>query len=145
MAIPYTQLNLRHSSDALHASWDRIKCNNTWGVSNTPYGSWDTKLGRIGYAVCRQRVNGTFIIRARILQMPIALTHAINTGCQSSAVVRSMFEINIRGGHGFDSRSNPFLSHVIECATLSDSVGFLRFPPTYITNRPILSMVLIMS
>jgi hypothetical protein len=33
-------------------------------------------------------------------------------------------------------------------ATLSDSVGFLRglrFPPTYITNRPILCMELIMS
>jgi hypothetical protein len=33
------------------------------------------------------------------------------------------------------------IPHVIERATLSDSVGFLRglrFPPTYITNRPIL-------
>jgi hypothetical protein len=33
--------------------------------------------------------------------------------CQSGAVVRSMFEINISAGHlwgrGFDSRSNPFL------------------------------------
>jgi hypothetical protein len=37
---------------------------------------------------------------------------------------------------------------VIERATLSDSVGFLRglrFPPTNITNRPILSIELIMS
>jgi hypothetical protein len=36
------------------------------------------------------------------------------------------------------------IPHVIERATLSDSVGFLRelqFPPTYITNCPILSMV----
>jgi hypothetical protein len=52
-------------------------------------------------------------------------------------------------GNGFDSRWDPFLmwSRVGQ-GRLSDSVGFLRghrFPPTYITNRPILSMELIMS
>jgi hypothetical protein len=40
-----------------YASWDRIKCNNTWGISKTPYGSGDSNLGRIGYALRRQRVN----------------------------------------------------------------------------------------
>jgi hypothetical protein len=38
-----------------YASWAHIKCITTWDISNTPYGSWG-KLGRIGYALRRQRV-----------------------------------------------------------------------------------------
>jgi hypothetical protein len=63
----------------------------------------------------------------------------VEMGCQSGAVERSMFEINISachlGGRGFDS----IPSHVIERATLSDSVGFLRglrFPPTLHYKSP---------
>jgi hypothetical protein len=73
-------------------------------------------------------------------------------GCQSGAVVRSMFEINISAvtSEVVGSIPGQTIPHVIviEWATLSDSVGFLRglrFPPTYITNRPILSMELIIS
>jgi hypothetical protein len=71
--------------------------------------------------------------------------------CQSGAVLRSMFEINISAsdwGRGFDRFPVKPIPHVIERATLSDSVGFLRglrFPPTCIINRPILSIEPIMS
>jgi hypothetical protein len=36
-----------------YASWDSIKCNNTLGIPQMPYGSWDSKLGCMGYALCR--------------------------------------------------------------------------------------------
>jgi hypothetical protein len=60
----------------------------------------------------------------------------VSLGCQSGTVVRSMFEINISAchfwGRGFDSLWQ------------SRFPPGIRFPPTYITNHPILSIDLIM-
>jgi hypothetical protein len=65
------------------------------------------------------------------------------------AVVRSMFKINISACHlwdrWIDSQSNSLLMWKRGWLSLTGLLGGLRFPPTSITNCPILSIELIMS
>jgi hypothetical protein len=70
--------------------------------------SWVDKL--VGLDV---KLLGTWRLVWFLVGAPGYMYLVIGLGCQSGAVVRSMFEIKISAGHlwgcGFDSRSNPFL------------------------------------